>query len=326
GTKDTIGSTPITRKLRGTVWLDANRDGIRGAKEKVFANHKMSVTPGRGNTSGKSYTVNTDGAGNYEVPNLPAGNWIVRPADLPSGDFDPVFDTDSGLTRPDWQASALVPNEGEGIADFAADFAGSATLSGANLKLASNSVKRNLRGTLWIDANRDGVKGPKEKVLAGYKLTAKPGAGNSSGKTYNIVTDDAGNYEVANLPEGNWVVTPDALPSTDYERVYDSDSSLNLADWLVLVTMPVEGEAVADFAAALTSSAVAAGKADTLGKAAAATSLAGGLGSTAVMVDGEEVTTLPATGSNDFGQLLVGAFALFLCGAFLVRRGRRIKA
>jgi len=124
-----------------------------------------------------------------------------------------------------------------------------------NLKSVSYSVKRNLPGTLWIDAHRDGVKDPKEIVLADCKLTVKPGAGNSSGKTYNIVTDDAGNYEVVNLPEGNWVVTPEAPPSTDYERVYDSDSSLNLADWLVLVTMPVEGEAVVDFAAALTSSA-----------------------------------------------------------------------
>lgn len=53
----------VASETGGTVWLDANRGGIRGANEKVFANHKVRVTPSRGNASANSYTVCTGGAG-----------------------------------------------------------------------------------------------------------------------------------------------------------------------------------------------------------------------------------------------------------------------
>jgi LPXTG-motif cell wall-anchored protein len=86
--------------------------------------------------------------------------------------------------------------------------------------------------------------------------------------------------------------------------------------------MPEEGEAVADFAAALSVASVAAGKTESLGSAAprdAQPQIAGGV--TPATAD-----TLPATGSNDPRAAIVVAMGL-LCGGFVFRRrARRVRA
>jgi len=186
------------------------------------------------------------------------------------------------------------------------------------------AATRKLKGTLWIDANRDGKKDSSEKVLASYTVTVKAGTGNSSTQTYTVITDSAGNYEVANIPAGNWIVTPAALPSANYEKVFDTDSSTASADWVVTASVPATGTATADFATALTAAAVAAGATDTLGATAVTTTTVAAEESTTT---GSASATIPETGMGSTGLLVTLATLSGIIGAALLQvRRRRLEA
>lgn len=160
---------------------------------------------------------------------------------------------------------------------------------------SSGKSNRKLKGKIWIDANRNGVKDGSEKVLSNFKVTVSAGSGNTSTLTYTVTTDSSGNYEVSDIPEGNWVVRAASLPSSNYEMVYDSDSVASATDWVVSAAVPSTGEATADFATALSAEAVAAGVTDTLG-----------------------ATELPETGPQYVAGVLLMALVLMLLGMFLV--------
>ena len=160
---------------------------------------------------------------------------------------------------------------------------------------SSSNSTRKLKGKIWIDANRNGVKDGSEKILSNFKVTVSAGSGNTSTLTYTVTTDASGNYEVSDIPEGNWVVRAASLPSSNYEMVYDSDSVASATDWVVLAAVPSTGEATADFATALSAEAVAAGVKDTLG-----------------------ATELPETGPQYVAGVLLMALVLMLLGMFLV--------
>lgn len=182
----------------------------------------------------------------------------------------------------------------------------------------SNTVAatRKLTGKIWIDSNRDGKKDSSEKILANHTVTVKAGPGNSSTQTFTVKTDSAGNYEIADLPAGNWVVTAASVGSSNYENVFDSDSGTTSSDWVVTASVPSTGTASADFATALTTAAAAAGATDTLG-AAPVTPVAAAPSASA----GAKVA-LPSTGSQSTTVLLWLAFAMLILGAGLTARRR----
>lgn len=178
------------------------------------------------------------------------------------------------------------------------------------------AVTRKLTGKIWIDSNRDGKKDSSEKILANHTVTVKAGPGNSSTQTFTVKTDSAGNYEVADLPAGNWVVTAASVGSSNYENVFDSDSGTTSSDWVVTASVPSTGTASADFATALKAAAAAAGATDTLG-AAPVTPVAAAPSASA----GAKVA-LPSTGSQSTTVLLWLAFAMLILGAGLTARRR----
>lgn len=172
---------------------------------------------------------------------------------------------------------------------------GNTTSPNSGNTASSGKSTRKLKGKIWIDANRNGVKDGSEKVLSNFKVTVSAGSGNNSTLTYTVTTDASGNYEVSDIPEGNWVVRAASLPSSNYEMVYDSDSAGAAADWVVNATVASTGEATADFATALSAEAVAAGVTDTLG-----------------------ASVLPETGPQYAAGVLLMALVLMLLGMFLV--------
>ena len=176
--------------------------------------------------------------------------------------------------------------------------------------------KRKLTGKIWIDTNRDGKKDSSEKILANHTVTVKAGPGNSSTQTFTVKTDSAGNYEVADLPAGNWVVTAASVGNSNYENVFDSDSGTTSSDWVVSASVPDTGTATADFATALSAAAVAAGTTDSLGAAPVAPVAAAPAASSGAKV------TLPSTGTQSTTVLLWLAFAMVLLGAGLMARRR----
>lgn len=182
---------------------------------------------------------------------------------------------------------------------------------------------RKLKGKLWIDANRDGKKDASEKILAEYKVTVTADTGNSSTQTFNVTTDAEGNYEVANIPAGDWIVRPFALPSADYEKVFDTDSNLSSVDWVVKASVPATGETTADFATALSAAAIASGATETLGAIAvkSATVAPPAAPSTETTVV-EGLESLPATGSTDILPIMWFAIFLLLVGSLIALRRR----
>ena len=182
------------------------------------------------------------------------------------------------------------------------------------------AVTRKLKGTLWIDANRDGKKDSSEKVLSNYTVTIKAGTGNSSTQTYTVTTDSAGNYEVSNIPAGNWIVTPASLPSANYEKVYDSDSNTTSADWVVTASVPSTGTATADFATALSAAAIASGATDTLGAVAVATTTT--VAAAASAGSSADSVSMPSTGVELSGQMTLVASLLLVGGLLLAVRRR----
>ena len=136
----------------------------------------------------------------------------------------------------------------------------------------------------------------------------------------SVTTDTAGNYEVDNLPAGNWIVTPAALPSTNYEKVFDTDSNTTSSDWVVVASVPATGEATADFATALSAAAVASGATDTLGAVAVAPTAA------AESTDAA-AAAMPETGFGSTGLLVWMAILSGVIGAGLLQvRRRRLDA
>ncbi|MEY3147091.1 MAG: hypothetical protein RL688_310 [Actinomycetota bacterium] len=167
------------------------------------------------------------------------------------------------------------------------------------------SATRKLKGKIWVDSNRDGRKDSNERIMKDFRITVSPGPGNTETETFTVETDENGDYEIADLPPGNWIVRPASIPSEDYEAVSDTDSDLEDSDWVVSASVPDEGEATADFSLALTALAVEEGVPESIGAAPP------------VVED-----TLPETGSNTLETLLF-VTSLTLLGWFLVRVARR---
>ena len=119
-------------RLKGVVWIDQNRNGKQDSDEPGLPFTPLTAeitssavsgqsvrTAGVRKTAVRKYvvTATTDAFGNYDVPSLEPGSWSVI-AKLQTSALERTYDTGGGLT--DWLASALVPINGVGEADFAA--------------------------------------------------------------------------------------------------------------------------------------------------------------------------------------------------------------
>jgi LPXTG-motif cell wall-anchored protein len=115
------------------VWIDQNRNGKQDSNEPglpftpIVAEvstapvssqslNKAGVAPSRV----RKFAINatTDANGFYNVPSLDPGNWSVT-ATLQTSALEKTFDSTNGSTT-NWFASAVVPVNGVGEADFAA--------------------------------------------------------------------------------------------------------------------------------------------------------------------------------------------------------------
>jgi len=118
--------------LKGVVWIDQNRNGKQDSDEPglpftplVAEIVTSSVSSqGVGQTSPRptvrklSITTTTDANGFYNVASLEPGSWKVT-ATLQTQALEKTFDSTNGSTT-SWLASAVVPINGVGEADFAA--------------------------------------------------------------------------------------------------------------------------------------------------------------------------------------------------------------
>jgi protocatechuate 3,4-dioxygenase beta subunit len=183
---------PLTNSLGNTVWYDADNDGVQDATEIGAPGITVTLYDNAGNPIA---TTVTNQNGNYMFNGLADGTYVVGFSNIPSGytitpngqGGDATLDGDanplSGLTAP-------------------------VTLTGGvtNLDIDAgiyNPNKGSISGTIWDDANADGVQDPSEVGTPGMVVTLKDGAGNTVGVA---ITDGNGNYSFTNLPFGDYTI------------------------------------------------------------------------------------------------------------------------
>jgi LPXTG-motif cell wall-anchored protein len=117
-------------------------------------------------------------------------------------------------------------------------------------------VTARVLGVVWLDANRNGIQDAGEPGLPRTTVRLEQNVvGASSVRTASVrvasavletVTDAAGRYVFESVQPGSWSVRA-TLSSPALSQVYDSSGNV---DWVVPVSVPVNGEARGDFAAA----------------------------------------------------------------------------
>ena len=95
---------------------------------------------------------------------------------------------------------------------------------------------------IWVDDNRDGVQDTDEENLKGMSVTIK----GPNGVTKTAKTDATGNVLFLDLDPGEWSIVS-VLSVDGYEKVYDSDGSVN---WKTNLTVTSGSVSAASFAAA----------------------------------------------------------------------------
>lgn len=203
-TQDFANFSLTNGSITGTVWNDTNANGIRETDPATGAftepglsdwtvfldtNNNRIADPGE-------ITTITDANGKYIFPSLPAGDYEVTEALPADWNVSPTFDSR--------QTVAVNPGENTIAGDF------------ANFTILNGSI----RGTIWNDVNRNGVRDV--SVLTG--ATSDPGLANWSvfldlnrnrvadAGEPSTLTDVNGNYAFLDLQVGDYNVQ-EVLPA-----------------------------------------------------------------------------------------------------------------
>ena len=269
--------------LAGSVYFDANNNGVRDGGEQGIAGVTLTLAGTDYNGAAVSRTTTTDASGAYVFHELLGGTYDVTETQ-PAGIADGL---DAAGTSGGTLGNDAVTNIG---------------LGGGVNATAYNFGERTaaLSGTVFADADRDGVRAGGESGLAGVTLTLLDGAGATVGTT---VTAADGSYRFAGLAPGSYSVV-ETQPGG-----YGSSTPNALA-----VTVPAGGLTGVDFGETTGS---LAGRvyvdADASGGFSAGDS---GLGSATVTLTGTDTNgaavnrteTTAADGSYRFDGLLAGTY------------------
>ncbi len=184
-----------------TVWINLNDDDIQNADEPGLAGVTVSLTEaGSDGIFGTPDDVDfgstvTDADGTYLFDYLPPGTYAVSwpVGDLPAG-YSPDVDPDGGDLH---EATVLLdPGEDHRLADFG--IRGTAALS----------------GTIHVDSDQDGVADPDEERLGGVTVIVTWTGPDGPVET-TVLTDADGNWELDEMPPGDYTVAVDTTTVPD---------------------------------------------------------------------------------------------------------------
>jgi hypothetical protein len=195
-----------TGSIGDYVWTDANGNGIQEAGETGL----QGITVTLNNGTGITLTTTTNSSGAYSFNNLPAGTYTI-----------------SFTTPPTYYVSAA--NQGSDATKNSDPVNGSVSVA-----LTAGQVRTDidagfyppysLGNAIWYDFNSNGIKDANEPGLSGVtvKLYADVNGDNNAdggggGTVLATTTTDAnGNYQLTNLPVGNYIVG--VTPPTGYQQ------------------------------------------------------------------------------------------------------------
>ena len=188
---------PQVGTISGTVWNDANGDGVRGAGESAIAGRPVYIDLNRDGVQAATEPVRTtDAAGGYSFVDIRAGAYRV--SEVLAAGFIP------SELRPS-AVESLVVRAGVSVVDF------------YNLQPLAGSFS----GTLWNDQNGDSLFNTGESPLAGWTvyqdlnadgaLTAgEPQTVTAADGSYLFAGQAYGTKSIRVVPQTNWAVTTPA--------------------------------------------------------------------------------------------------------------------
>ena len=168
--------------ISGTVYRDADNDGLRDSGEAGMAGVKVYVDAnGNGKLDTAERVATTDSAGRYTLTSLPAGSHSVRIVD-PAGHV------------------RTAPSAGRQVVQLAAG----KTVTGRDFGVVQSAV---ISGRVFNDLDRDGVKDTAETGAAGFRvyLDANNNGRFETGES-SVLTGTSGTYSFAGLRPGVHVV------------------------------------------------------------------------------------------------------------------------
>jgi large repetitive protein len=182
-----FGYRPQPASISGRVVADPNNDGVFNTGDTGIAGVTVELLNSAGAVIA---TTTTASNGNYTFPNLGPGTYTVREVQ-PTGFGD-------GIDRPGTNGATSPANDrftvtlGYGQASTGNDF--------------YEVPRASLAGSVYVDADNDGVQDAGEAPIAGVTvtLTGTDEAGNAVTRT--ATTDANGNYSFPNLRAGTYAV------------------------------------------------------------------------------------------------------------------------
>jgi protocatechuate 3,4-dioxygenase beta subunit len=204
--------SPTAASLSGTAWNDKNNDGINDATEKPIPGLIVTLYDASGTPIGKTIT---DGNGNYDFFNLPAGTYSVG-FELPAGSkFSP-----NGTGADSTIDSDVLPNIGQTAPINLA--------AGQNKKDVDAGINTpqlaSVGNYVWNDSDNDGIQDATEKGIAGVKVTLY----DNGIPVAHAITDANGAYTIDNVPAGtNYTIGFENLP---IDATFTTQSATNTAD------------------------------------------------------------------------------------------------
>jgi uncharacterized repeat protein (TIGR01451 family) len=184
---------PAGRSISGTVYIDADDNGLLGASETRLAGVTVTLS---GSGSG---TAVTDPSGNYTFSGLSVGTYTVTESTQPPGTADGK--TTAGSTGGIASTVGTSPSSIIGINLTG----GNATSTGNNFGeiLRGNPASAGISGRVYVDANDNGIVDPDEVGIAGVTVTLTGTDTTGTPLTKSVVTDANGDYLFNDLPASN---------------------------------------------------------------------------------------------------------------------------
>ena len=145
----------LSASVAGSVFSDANSDGIRQATEVGLAGQQVYLDiNGIGSYVATDPTATTDANGNYSFANLTAGNYLIRVKSIPTG-----YTQTNPL--PIWGGNFFVQ-----LADGQA-------MTGKDFGMLQNAVvpiTSSIAGNIFSDVNSNGIKDSGDTGLVGQQV------------------------------------------------------------------------------------------------------------------------------------------------------------
>jgi uncharacterized repeat protein (TIGR01451 family) len=204
----------LAASLSGSVWLDANNNGVREAGENGIAGVSVSLPAGTLDALGNAVAAAvTDANGEYRFGDLLAGTYAVTEQAA-----QPVVGgvtTLNGIT-----VAGTVGGSSSGTATPVTTLP--SAIAGIVLPAGGDSVQNNfgetlgvsLSGRVFFDANNDGVQsGAAETGIEGVTLTLTGTDDTGASVSVTTTTDANGDYAFGGLRPGTYTVTEPQQPT-----------------------------------------------------------------------------------------------------------------